>query len=222
MKLAIFDLDGTLVDSREAIAEAMAFAFAAQGLEPPSYEETRRIVGLSLEPAVQALLPGAGPAQVAALAEGYKQGFLRQRAEGRTEALYPGADDLVRRLKREGWTLGIATGKARRGVEHFLETHGFAGVFDCGFCADDGPGKPDPHMLRLNLKAARRAAEEAVMIGDTSFDMAMACAAGVHAQGVAWGFHTPQEIAAGGAAHIAHAFEELAAALDAFAAGEVA
>lgn len=222
MKLAVFDLDGTLVDSRAAIAEAMAHAFAAAGLEPPGYEQIRRIVGLSLEPAVQALLPGAGPAQVAALAEGYKQGFLRQRAEGRTEALYPGAEALVRRLKREGWTLGIATGKARRGVEHFLETHGFVGVFDCGFCADDGPGKPDPHMLRLNLEAARRAAEEAVMIGDTSFDMAMARAAGVYAQGVAWGFHTPQEVAAGGAHHVADAFETLEAALDAFAAGKPA
>ena len=222
MKLAIFDLDGTLVDSRAAIAEAMAYAFTQLGLEAPLYEETRRIVGLSLEPAIRALRPELPEALIPALGEGYKQGFLRQRAEGRSEALYDGAAALVRGLKREGWTLGIATGKARRGVEHFLETHGFNGLFDCAFCADDGPGKPDPHMLRLNLAAARRSAEEAVMIGDTSFDMAMARAAGVYAQGVAWGFHTVAEIKAGGAQHVAEAFEDLEAMLAAFATGAAA
>lgn len=219
MKLAIFDLDGTLVDSRAAIAEAMAYAFTSLGLDPPSYDETRRIVGLSLEPAIRALRPPLPELLIAPLGEAYKEGFLRQREEGRTEELYVGARPLVERLKREGWILGIATGKARRGVEHFLRSHGFQGVFDCAFCADDGPGKPDPHMLRLNLAAARRGPEEAVMIGDTSFDMAMARAAGVYAQGVAWGFHTPEEVAAGGAHHVADAFTSLEAALARFAEG---
>lgn len=212
-KFAVFDLDGTLVDSRATIADAMAAAFTALRLEPPTYDETRRIVGLSLEPAIAALRPDLPKARYGELAEAYKQAFLRQRAEGRSEPLYDGARELVERLRREGWTLGIATGKARRGVRHFLETHGMVGWFACAFCADDGPGKPDPHMLRLNLEAARYTSAEAVMIGDTSFDMAMARAAEVYAQGVSWGFHTVEELVEGGAHHVAPDFAALEAVL---------
>lgn len=218
-RLAIFDLDGTLVDSRAAIAEAMAFAFRAEGLDAPSYDETRRIVGLSLEPAIRALRPELPEALIAPLGEGYKKGFLQQRAEGRSEELYPGARDLVTSLKQDGWLLGIATGKARRGVQHFMEAHGFEGVFDCAYCADDGPGKPDPHMLRLNLVSAQLPAAHAIMIGDTSFDMSMARAANVYAQGVSWGFHTIEEMQLGGANHVAESFEELAQALSLFRPG---
>lgn len=212
-KFAIFDLDGTLVDSRVSISEAMASAFESLDRPPPSYEDTRKIVGLSLEPAIQALAPDLPREAYERLAEGYKQAFLRQRREGRHEALYPGARALVERLRAEGWQLGIATGKARRGVKHFLETHGFVDDFACAFCADDGPGKPDPHMVRLNLAAFAITPAQAVMIGDTSFDMAMARAAGVYAQGVAWGFHTEEEVLAGGAHHVADGFAALEAQL---------
>lgn len=212
-KFAIFDLDGTLVDSRASISEAMASAFTSLDRPPPSYDSTRRIVGLSLEPAIQALAPDLPREDYGRLAEGYKQAFLRQRLEGRHEALYPGARELVTRLRAAGWRLGIATGKARRGVEHFLQTHGFADDFECAFCADDGPGKPDPHMLQLNLAALSVSPAQAVMIGDTSFDMAMARAAGVYAQGVAWGFHTLEEMCAAGAQHVADGFAALDAQL---------
>jgi phosphoglycolate phosphatase len=209
MKLAVFDLDGTLVDSRAAIAAAMDSAFVALGLAAPGYEATRKIVGLSLEPAIVTLAPHLPRERYRALGEAYRDAFIAQREAGMTEALYAGAREIVLGLKARGWKLGIATGKARRGVDRFLEVHGFAGVFDAAHCADDGPGKPDPHMLRLNLRALGVAPREAVMIGDTSFDMAMARAADVHAQGVAWGFHTAEEVAAGGADHVALDFPAL-------------
>lgn len=212
-KFAIFDLDGTLVDSRAAIGAAMASAFVGLGLPPPSYEATRRVVGLSLQPAIQALAPQLPPEDYGRLGQVYRDAVLRQRREGTHETLYPGARALIDLLRAQGWRLGIATGKARRGVRHFLDTHGFADHFDCAYCADDGPGKPDPHMLRLNLSALGIAPEQAVMVGDTSFDMAMARAAGVHAQGVAWGFHTIEEIHGGGAHHVADAFVDLEAQL---------
>jgi phosphoglycolate phosphatase len=217
-KLAVFDLDGTLVDSRRSIGEAMALAFAGIGLDPPTYDQTRRIVGLSLVPAIKVLAPDLREERYPALAEAYRQAFITNRENGLIEPLYEGAEALIRRLKAQGWLLGVATGKVRRGVDHFLDRHGFRDLFDAAHCAEDGPGKPHPHMLLLNLKAVDVAAADAVMIGDTSFDMIMARDAGCLAQGVSWGFHTPAEIEEGGAHHIAHDMQALGAALDAFAA----
>jgi phosphoglycolate phosphatase len=216
-RLAVFDLDGTLVDSRRSIDSAMDQAFAAVGLAPPGYAETRKIVGLSLVQAIKALAPDLDEARYPALAEAYRQAFVANREKGLNEPLYDGARALVMDLREAGWLLGVATGKARRGVDHFLDAHGFADVFDCAFCADDGPGKPHPHMLQLNLKAVSVEASQAVMIGDTSFDMIMAREAGCLAQGVSWGFHTADEIEAGGAHHVADDFAGLRMRLSAFA-----
>ena len=213
-KLAVFDVDGTLVDSRRSIADAMRMAFEALSLPAPGYEETRRIVGLSLRPAIAALAPDLPEERYALLADAYKDAFVANRAAGHFEPLYAGAKDLVARLREDGWRLGVATGKARRGVDAFIETHGFTGWFDAAFCADDGPGKPDPHMLRLVIDAVGAHPRDTVMIGDTSFDMTMARAADVHAQGVAWGFHTVDEIRNGGAHHVAENMAALETALE--------
>jgi phosphoglycolate phosphatase len=217
-KLAVFDVDGTLVDSRRSIAEAMAMAFRSLGLPAPGYDDTRRIVGLSLKPAIATLAPDLPEADYARLANAYKDAFIANRAAGFAEPLYDGARELVTRLREEGWRLGVATGKARRGVDAFLETHNFHGWFDAAHCADDGPGKPDPHMLRLVIDAVGARDADTVMIGDTSFDMAMARAAACYAQGVSWGFHTVEEIQSGGAHHVAEDFVVLRGELERWAA----
>lgn len=215
--LAVFDVDGTLLDSRRSIAEAMDAAFVALGLPAPGYAATRQIVGLSLEPAIAALAPNLPPARYAALAKAYQEAFVANRAAGISEPLYTGAMPLLTSLRAEGWHLGIATGKSRRGLTAFLDRNGLADWFDTGFCADDGPGKPDPHMLQLNMKALDRAPEGTVMIGDTSFDMLMARSAGAYALGVSWGFHTPAEIHGGGAHAVADTMSALADHLTDFA-----
>jgi phosphoglycolate phosphatase len=211
--LAVFDVDGTLLDSRRSIAEAMAMAFAGLGLPPPDYEATRQIVGLSLEPAIAQLAPDLPAGRYPDLAEQYRQAFIANRAAGLVEPLYDGASPLLADLKAQGWLLGIATGKSRQGVERFLDAHALRALFDVAFCADDGPGKPDPHMLRLNMTAVDANPEATIMIGDTSFDMAMARGAGAYAQGVSWGFHRVEEIVEGGAHHVAEDFAALHAAL---------
>ena len=137
---------------------------------------------------------------------------------GFREPLYPGAADLLARLATSGWRLSMATGKSRRGVEAVLEAHGWAGLFVSTHCADDGPGKPHPAMLRAALRASGVRPSHAVMVGDTAFDMAMACAADVRAVGVSWGFHTAEEVLAGGADQLSRDFAELGAELDRFAA----
>lgn len=212
-RLAVFDVDGTLVDSRRSIDLAVRDAWLALGLEPPGYERTRRIVGLSLDDAVRTLAPEFPDARIAELSEAYKDAFLKNRADGHDEPLYEGAMDTLRMLKRDGWLLGVATGKSRRGVRHFIEHHGVADLFDAAFCAEDGPGKPHPHMLNLNMRALDADAADTVMIGDTSHDMKMARAAGTHAFGVSWGFHTVDEIAEGGAHLVAESFAALDVAL---------
>lgn len=217
--LAVFDVDGTLVDSRRSIADAMDMAFSALGLAPPGYAETRRIVGLSLEPAIAVLAPDLPRSDYRRLADAYKDAFVANRAAGQHEPLYDGARDLVARLRADGWRLGVATGKARRGVDAFLDTHGFHGWFDAAFCADDGPGKPDPHMLNRVIETVGADPSHTVMIGDTSFDMLMARAADCYAQGVSWGFHTADEIREGGAHHVADDYLELGTELDAWRSG---
>lgn len=224
MPLAIFDIDGTLVDSRKVISECMIEAFEAQELAPPAYEQTRKIVGLSLLEAVDKLAPPAlAHEDLLTLVEAYKHAFIsRRRAGTLDEPLYGGVRELLSGLKSEGWQIGAATGKSRRGLDAIIKEHGFAEFFDCHYCADDGPGKPHPFMIEANLSALSCAPCDAVMIGDTSFDMIMAKAAGAAAFGVEWGFHTRGEIRGGGADDMFSTMAALKAGLDRFALGRAA
>lgn len=203
-RLAIFDCDGTLVDSQHNICLAMERCFADAGLEPPARERTRNVVGLSLVEAMRAMLPEAGPDDHAALAESYKNAFHAMRSEGLAEEpLFDGVAELLDRLEAGGWLLGIATGKSDRGVALCLEHHGLAGRFVTIQTADRHPSKPHPSMIAQALADAGAAAETSLMIGDTSYDMAMARAAGVTAVGVAWGYHSPDELVRAGAHRVA-------------------
>ena len=217
--LAVFDVDGTLIDSRALIHRAAVESAREIGMAEPSYDAVRQIVGLSLAQALRELAPELADAEHAAFVAGFQGAFQRFHAEpGFKEPLYDGAEQTLRRLKREGWIIAMATGNSRRGVERILNLHGWGEVFDTTWCADDGPGKPHPNMITKALEATGADARQAIMIGDTSHDMRMAVNAGVYAQGVSWGFHTTEEILASGAHHVAHSFGELDAALDAFAA----
>ena len=203
-RLAIFDCDGTLVDSQGNICLAMEACFAAAGLDPPARERTRGVVGLSLVEAMRAMLPEAEAEFHAALAEDYKRAFQAMRARGLAEEpLYEGIAELIDKLDAEGWLLGIATGKSDRGVALCLEHHGLAKRFVTLQTADRHPSKPHPSMVEQAMTDAGAAPETSLMIGDTSFDMAMARAAGVTAIGVAWGYHDADSLWRAGAHHLA-------------------
>jgi len=215
MKLAVFDCDGTLVDGQAAVCDAMEAAFAEAGLPPPERAQVRRIVGLSLPQAVRALAPDAAADRQAAAVGAYKTAFRAAREEGRLEEpLFEGLGDLLAELRGNGWQLAVATGKSDRGLAACLAGHGIADLFASLQTADRHPSKPDPAMLAAALLEAGAEAEEAVMIGDTTFDMAMARAAGVRAIGVAWGYHTTAELIAAGAEAVAHSVPELKGILD--------
>ncbi len=202
LRLAVFDVDGTLVDSQHNIVAAMTSAFESCAVSPPPPARVRRIIGLSLTEAVAALAPD--PALVPQLAARYSEAFVTLRnAPDFHEPLFPGMADLLDTLEAAGWVLGVATGKSRRGVDRFLDHHGLTGRFLTVQTADQGPGKPDPAMLHRALRDTGAEAPAAVMVGDTVYDMEMAARAGMPGVGVAWGYHPAADLAAAGARYVA-------------------
>lgn len=200
MKLAVFDCDGTLVDGQAPICEAMEATFAAFALPAPSRGAIRRAVGLSLHQSIRQLLPGSDAEQQRAMAETYKLSFRTARERGRvSQPLFPGVGDTLRELHANGWTLGVATGMSDRGLGFCLEANGVADLFVTLQTADRHPSKPHPAMLQEALFEAGAQADQAVMIGDTAYDMQMAKAAQVRGVGVDWGYHHPRELIAAGA-----------------------
>lgn len=220
LRLAIWDVDGTLVDSRAVITEAMGRAFRATGLPAPDYERTRTVVGLGLEEACRTLAPpDLSPGGLVRLVDAYREAFVARRAEPDfEEPLYPGALETLGRLAGEGWLIAMATGKSRRGIDALFETHPLAELFDTIHCADDGPGKPHPAMVQAAMDRLGAAAHETLIVGDATFDMQMGRAAGIHTMGVAWGFGRAEELTAAGALEIHHDFPSLNGALDRFGA----
>ena len=209
-RLAVFDCDGTLVDGQAAVCTAMDAAFAAQGLPLPDRHLVRRSVGLSLPQAVRSLLPEADEDLRQAIDLAYRHAFRAAREAGQlVEPLYAGVRELLDALRDAGWLLGVAPGKSDRGLEHCLATHGLSQHFITLQTADRHPSKPHPAMLEAALFEAGAGPDAAVMIGDTAFDMAMAVNAGVRALGVDWGYHTPAELTAAGAAAVARNPAEL-------------
>lgn len=203
-RLAIFDCDGTLVDSQHNICLAMEDSFQRSGLAPPERDSIRRIVGLSLLEAVQALAPDAHSDLHAQLGEDYKTAFQRLRGRGLVdEPLFEGITDALATLVEDGWLLGVATGKSDRGLALCLDHHGIGRHFVTLQTADRHPSKPHPSMIQQAMAEAGAGPETTMMIGDTAYDIGMARAAGVTAVGVAWGYHDETELFAEGAHHVA-------------------
>ena len=210
MKLAVFDCDGTLVDGQADVCWSMRRAFERAGLTPPDDNSVRRRVGLSLGVAIRELAPDLDDDAQRAVVEFYKSSFRARREEGLLdEPLYDGIADLLRALNAEGWALAVATGKSDRGLAACLAAHGLTDLFVSLQTADRHPSKPHPAMLEAALFEAAAQPDEAVMIGDTTFDIDMGRAAGVAGMGVAWGYHPPQDLLGSGAIGVADNAEHL-------------
>jgi phosphoglycolate phosphatase len=203
-RLAIFDCDGTLVDSGATIYAALAETFGRYGIEVPPAAACRRVIGLSLVEAMAALVPDAGDDQHAQLAEDYKHTFSGFRTAGRVEEpLFDGVLELLDALEGGGWLLAVATGKSDRGLKLCLESHGIHARFVSLQTGDRHPSKPHPSMVLQAIADAGAAPETTIVVGDTSFDMAMAAAAGAAPVGAGWGYHEADELLAAGAVAVA-------------------
>jgi len=203
-KLAIFDCDGTLVDSGATIHRALAMTFEQNGLVLPPPQVTRKVIGLSLTEAMAALLPQANAEEHARLSEDYKRAFWTLRAAGEVdEPLFGGVLELLDALEHDGWLLAVATGKSDRGLKHCLEQHDIHARFVSLQTADRHPSKPHPSMVSQAIAEAGASPETSIVVGDTSFDMAMAVNAGARGIGAGWGYHEPQELLDAGAVAVA-------------------
>ncbi|MBK7283532.1 MAG: HAD-IA family hydrolase [Sphingomonadales bacterium] len=213
-RLALFDCDGTLVDSQHTIFRCVEIAFARAGLPSPGRVAARRVVGLSLLPAMRMLAPGVHADLHIQLTEDYKAAFQKMRGDGLVdEPLFDGIVDALDALEADGWILGVATGKSDRGLDLCLRHHGLRERFVTLQTADRHPSKPHPSMAHQAMAEAGANPETTVMIGDTSFDMVMGVAAGARAIGVDWGYHPGEELLAAGASQIVSHARELREAM---------
>lgn len=218
MKLVVLDCDGTLVDSQNGICEAMTYAFSSFGLVAPARAATLAIVGLSLPEAFAALAPELDAGLRAQMVESYKSTFREIRRDPALhEPLFEGVAAAIEALgSRDDIVLGIATGKSRRGIDRLFERENWAHRFATVQTADDHPSKPHPAMLHTAMAEAGVEPERTVMVGDTTFDMEMARAAGVGALGVGWGYHSPRQLEEAGAHGVIETCHTLTTDLDAF------
>jgi phosphoglycolate phosphatase len=212
MLLVVFDVDGTLVDSQAHIVAAMQAAFAEGGHVVPDRATILSIVGLSLPLAIETLTPGTDPATRDRMVAAYRDAFVALRSELGEGAspLYPGALDTLAALgARDDVLLGIATGKSQRGLDLLLDHYDLRRRFVTAQSADGHPSKPHPAMLETALAEAGVAPAQAVMLGDTTYDMLMAANAGVAGIGVAWGYHPAEALTGAGAETVLGGFEGL-------------
>ena len=216
LRLVIFDVDGTLVDSQADIVAAMGMACASANVPEPSREAVLGTVGLSLDVMMQQLAPGHDHATHLAMVRGYKDAYMTLRAQAgaaQSSPLYPGVIEMLDALRSEpGVLLGVATGKSRRGLDKLIEGHGLEGYFVTQQVADHHPSKPHPSMILTALSETGVEAENAVMLGDTSFDMEMAASAGIDGVAVGWGYHPRARL--GAARHHIDHFRELPGLLE--------
>ena len=215
LRLIIFDVDGTLVDSQGDIVASMSAAFDAEDHPVPDRAQILSIVGLSLDVAMPKLISGLDDAAYARMVEAYKSAYMQLRASQGTQQsspLYPGIRAVLDELNAvPEFLLGVATGKSRRGLDALLAGHQMERLFLTQQVADHHPSKPHPAMLEAALAETGLSADQAVMIGDTEFDMAMAQAAGMRAIGVSWGYHTVDRLDA--ADKLVHSVADLPGAI---------
>lgn len=215
MKLAVFDMDGTLIDTQALISEHIATTFLGAGLPAPTPAESRRIIGLSLPIALARLAQTDDQVLIGRLVEDYKSHYRASLvADGTREGLFPGVVAALDQLReRDDLVLGIATGKGLNGVLRILELHGLADYFITLQTPDHNPSKPHPGMLETAMRETGATPAETVMIGDTTFDIEMGVAAGCRTIGVTWGYHEPRELIAAGADTMIDRYDQLAGAV---------
>jgi phosphoglycolate phosphatase len=207
LKLIIFDWDGTLLDSAERITRSMQKAAADVELPIPSAEAVRNIIGLGLPEVFEQLFGRLSASQQEQMRVRY--GYYYIEGDDTAADFFPGVREGLVRLRQRGYRLAVATGKSRKGLDRVLAEVGLEGAFDHSRCADETRSKPHPLMLEQLLAESGHRVEEAVMVGDTEYDLAMAVAAGMQAIGVSYGAHHPERLLKHAPQRIIDNFSEL-------------
>ncbi len=216
LKLAAFDLDGTLLNSIPSIVSGVQACWGSLGFPAVTDDQIRNIIGLPWEKSIHMLLPGAGDREIGMIRAYYSEVMqgMRDAAERPPETLFPGILELLDALEDDGYLLAIVTSRSNRRLEDLLEGKGVGGRFVSIKSADQGPGKPNPFLLNEAMWECGVDAADTVMIGDTTYDMLTARNAGTGAIGVTWGVHPARELEDAGAHHIADEVHELVGYID--------
>jgi phosphoglycolate phosphatase len=188
----IFDWDGTLMDSLDKIVYAMQQAALVNELSEPSELAIRNIIGLSLDKAVNILFPSYPITTQLAVKQAYREQYSLSTVH--PSPLYLGIEEWLVSLKEQGYTLAIATGKGRNGLNHVLSTSGLSDLFTVTYSADEANSKPDPLMLNKILADLNVQSHQALMIGDSSYDLEMANNANISCVGVSYGVHSVEQL----------------------------
>lgn len=204
--LLVFDWDGTLMDSTISIVRAIQHAFRDMGLEVPSEERSRHVIGLGLVDAMRYLNPDLHEADYLRVVDFYRHYYLSRDHE---IELFDGVAEALTRYKQQGFWLAVATGKSRKGLDRALGYSGVADLFDITRCADETFSKPHPAMLEQIIDYTGMDARRTLMIGDTSHDLLLAKNAGTDGLGVSYGAHPRHELEAHQPVAIADSFAEL-------------
>lgn len=192
-KLLVFDWDGTLMDSEARIVECVQAAVSDLGRELPTRDEVRNIIGLGLREAVNTLFPGADEELLHNIVNRYRVHYLDENST--PSRLFAGAREVIETLAGDEYLLAVATGKGRRGLDLVLKETGLGDYFHATRCAEEAYSKPHPAMLEQILDELGVFPHEALMIGDTEYDLEMAANARVASLGVSYGVHSTQRLA---------------------------
>lgn len=191
VRLIVFDWDGTLMDSETQIVHAMFGAIGDLRLESRTADECRNIIGLGLQEAIEVLYPGRDERFVERFVERYRHHWF---GNAHDSDLFPGARETLQVLNEAGFSLAVATGKGRTGLDKVLGHTGLAPLFAATRCSDETRSKPHPQMLEEILHELQIDPGHALMVGDTEYDMHMAQQAGVHPVAVSYGVHERQRL----------------------------
>lgn len=215
LKLVLFDVDGTLIDSQHAIVAAMEAAADEADLPMPNRADTLSIVGLSLAEGVKRLFGTYGDDDRARMVQAYKNAYTAGRQSDGTPPFFEGARAAMEALHaRDEVLLGTATGMSRRGMRRIIDSHGLEGLFATTQTADDQPSKPDPAMVKAALSDTGVKPGDAVFVGDTTYDIQAGRAAGVFTIGVGWGYHAARDLERAGADAVIDSFSDLIPTID--------
>lgn len=184
-KLLIFDWDGTLADSIGRIVESMHVSADRSGFSRCDDSAVKGIIGLGLPEAIRTLYPEIDDEQLVTFRQHYADHYIALDAE--PSPLFDGVVQSLESFRVEGYRLAVATGKARRGLDRVLKAHGWEEYFDITRAADETASKPHPLMLEEILAHCGVGARQALMVGDSSFDLLMARNAGMDSVAVSYG-----------------------------------
>ena len=210
LKLALFDYDGTIVDSAIMIVKGAIAAFRMCGLPDPNPKKVRENIGKPLAIALDDYMPQGYEVTPDQISEAYRLWYAKQGRLGlQNEPLYPGVVDLLKELKANSWLVGIATNKSRIGLTNGLAKHNLSDFFDITLSTDENIPKPDPAMAFKAMKDLGVQDKFCVMIGDTINDIGLGVNAGITSIGVTWGYNNRDLLTSAGATYLVNNTNDL-------------